>query len=344
MPPQTYTHESLGSADLTLNSILDLIVEGIWDWNGETGNVVRSPGWYRMLGYPVGVLLPDVFTWEEIIHPNEYADVMLHIEQYINGESDVYHIEYRCKKLDGSYLWIEDRARAVQRDSDGIVTRLIGSHHDIHDRKMAEEELERQTLLLQQGNQTLERLLAHKAEALEASNRQLQEQIVKVERISHTDALTRVANREKANLELTKEISRSQRYNHPLSLVFFDINDFKLINDNYGHNVGDQVLVELAKRVSLALRSIDSLARWGGDEFLIILPSSDLQQTSGVVLKLQSVIAATAFVNNIDLECSFGAVEYQQNETMVELFQRADHAMYEDKDPEAFSARKKITD
>lgn len=51
MPPKTYTHESLDSADLTLNSILDLIVEGIWDWHGETGKVVRSPSWYRMLGY-----------------------------------------------------------------------------------------------------------------------------------------------------------------------------------------------------------------------------------------------------------------------------------------------------
>nr|WP_320134943.1 hypothetical protein [uncultured Amphritea sp.] len=63
-----------------------------------------------------------------------------------------------------------------------------------------------------------------------------------------------------------------------------------------------------------------------------------------MVLKLQSVIAATTFVNNIHLECSFGAVEYQQNETMVELFQRVDHAMYEDKDRVAFTARKKITD
>lgn len=328
---KTYKHDTLDAADVTLNTILDLIVEGSWDWDAETGRVIRSPGWYRMLGYPVGVLSTDVFTWENIIHPDEYARVMLHIEQYIKGQSDSYHIEYRCKKSDGSYLWIEDRAQAVSRNKEGMVTRLIGAHHDIHARKTTEQALQTQMHLLQEGNKTLEKMLAHKAKELEAKNSQLQAQVVDVERLSHIDALTQVANREKVNIELAKEVARSQRYSHPLSLIFFDINNFKLINDAYGHDVGDEVLIVLAKAVALNLRSIDCLARWGGDEFLILLPDASLKQALGVASKLKAVIAATCFVNDIDLSCSFGVVEYQENETMSVLFQRADQSMYQDK-------------
>lgn len=331
MPYKTYEHDTVDDADLTLNTIIDLIVEGSWDWNAETGYVVRSPGWYRMLGYPVGTLLADVFTWEEIIHPDEYPQVMLHIEQYIRGQSDTYHIEYRCKKSDGSYLWIEDRAQAVTRNEEGIVTRLMGAHHDIHARKVAEQALQTQMRLLQEGNKTLEKLLAHKAKELEGKNNQLQAQVVNVERLSHTDVLTQIANREKVNIELAKEVARSQRYSHPLSLIFFDINHFKRINDTHGHNAGDEVLVVLAKTVAANLQSIDCLARWGGDEFLILLPCSDLEQALNVALKLRAVIGATRFVNDIDLSCSFGVVEYQTGETMDALFQRADQSMYQDK-------------
>ena len=331
MPYKTYEHKTLESSDMTLNTILDLVVEGTWDWDSETGNVVRSPNWYRMLGYPVGALLPDVFSWEKIIHPSDYPEVMSHIEQYISGESDIYHIEYRCKKCDGSYLWIEDRAQAVNSNEDGVATRLIGAHHDIHSRKIAEEQLQKQTHLLEEGNKTLEKLLAHKAEELESKNIQLHEQVAEVERLSHTDALTQVANREKLDIELSKEIMRSKRYDHPLSLIFFDVNNFKAINDTHGHKAGDEVLTALAKTVSENLRSIDCIARWGGDEFLIILPDSDLHQASQVALKLKEVISQTDFNKNVAITCSFGVVEYEKDESMDDFFHRADQSMYQHK-------------
>ncbi|MDO6564648.1 diguanylate cyclase [Amphritea sp. 1_MG-2023] len=317
---------------MTLNTILDLIVEGTWDWDSATGTVIRSPSWYRMLGYPIGELLPDVFTWEKSIHCDDYARVMAHIEQYIKGEIDTYCIQYRCQKQDGSYLWIEDRAQAVSRNSEGVATRLIGAHHNIHAHKVIEQQLQQQTRLLEEGNQTLEKLLARKAEELELKNKQLEEQVATVEKLSQTDVLTQVANREKVNVEMVKEIARSERYNHPLSLMFIDINNFKFINDTHGHKVGDAVLVTLAKVIAANLRSIDCLARWGGDEFLIILPSSDIHQASDVAAKLNDVIANTHFSDNIELSCSFGVVEYQQNETVDDFFHRVDQAMYQDKE------------
>lgn len=74
---KTYQHSSAIAADITLNNIVDIIVEGVWDWNGKTKIVTRDPGWYRMLGYEVAILSADKFTWEKLIHPEVHPRVML---------------------------------------------------------------------------------------------------------------------------------------------------------------------------------------------------------------------------------------------------------------------------
>ncbi|MDX2422980.1 MAG: hypothetical protein QNK43_09930 [Amphritea sp.] len=99
MPPKTYTHESLDSADLTLNSILDLIVEGIWDWHGETGNVVHSPSWYRMLDYSVGGL----------------SDVVLKLQSVIAATTFVNNIHLECSFGAVEYQQNEAMAELFQR-------------------------------------------------------------------------------------------------------------------------------------------------------------------------------------------------------------------------------------
>jgi len=118
---KTYSHKSLEDADDTLNNILDIISEGTWDWNALTGHVERSPGWYRMLGYDIGLFSKNVFTWENIIHPDDYEAVMKHFELYTAGKIEKYEIEYRCKKSDDTYLWIIDRAKIVKFTSDGKI-------------------------------------------------------------------------------------------------------------------------------------------------------------------------------------------------------------------------------
>ena len=122
-----YRHESLEASEKTLWNILELIREGIWDWNVRSGEVYRSPGWYRMLGYEVGSLKDDVLTWENIIHPDDYLRVMAHFEAYIKGRSDRYCIEYRCKCRNGRYLWIEDKAKIIETSPEGKVLRVIGA-------------------------------------------------------------------------------------------------------------------------------------------------------------------------------------------------------------------------
>lgn len=324
----TYRYNNLQDSNDTLNFILDVIVEGTWDWHADTGHVDRSPGWYRMLGYEVGIFLKNVFTWENIIHPDDYERVMKHFELYISGKIDKYCIEYRCKKADGSYLWIIDRGKIVKYNEDGTVARMIGAHQNIHKQKMAQIELIKQNQFLQEGNNSLENLLKSKADELQLKNQQLEKKVEDIKSLSDTDSLTGIANRKKFEEELKKEISRSNRYGHPLSFVIFDTDYFKRINDTYGHKTGDKVLCDISSIVKNNIREIDFIARWGGDEFAIILPELELAQAIIVTNKLRELIYQLEITKDLFVTCSFGVTQYRQNDTIEELFQRADDSLY----------------
>ncbi len=325
---KTYQHLSLEKADLTLNSILNLVAEGIWDWNANTGHVVRSPGWYRMLGYDVGAFKEDVFTWESVIHPDDYQKVMSHFEAYILGKSKKYEIEYRCKKADDSYLWIVDRGNIINYNDDGSVARMIGAHQNIHHQKMAQLYFIEQNQLLKEGNVTLEKIISRKAQELQQKNVLLEKKISEIELISNTDTLTKVANRKMFEKALSKEVSRANRYNHALSLVIFDLDYFKEINDNFGHKIGDELLCKLSKLIINNIRDIDLLARWGGDEFVMILPEISQQEAHQTCEKLRLLISEQQLIKGIDISCSFGVSQYLFGETLDELFQRVDKLLF----------------
>src|SRR5262249_7450216 len=101
---------------------------------------------------------------------------------------------------------------------------------------------------------------------------QLEELTRTLDQRSTTDPLTGLYNRRKLNRELAMEMLRAQRYQTPLSLVLFDVDHFKAVNDQYGHLAGDAVLIELSRFVGLHIRKSDTLARWGGEEFMVLTP------------------------------------------------------------------------
>lgn len=327
-----YKHLTLKESEHTLNSILNIIVEGTWDWNANTGTVERSPGWYKMLGYEIGVFLKDVFTWENIIHPDDYNIVMKHFELYTTGKIDTYEIEYRCKKSDGSYLWIVDRGKIAEYNSDGSVARMIGAHHNIHLRKIAQSELITQNYLLKEGNFTLEKLLEEKNKELEEKNIELEKKMKEVEYLSITDTLTEIPNRRKLEYELEKEIARAKRYGQDLTFVIFDIDYFKNVNDKYGHSIGDNILHKLALIVKGKLRINDFIARWGGEEFALLLPETNLKESIEVSEKLRKYINQVEFEKDLFITCSFGISQYKKDESEEKLFNRADKALYQAKD------------
>ncbi len=329
---KTYRHHSTQEADETLNHLLDVIVEGTWDWDANTGHVDRSPGWYRMLGYEVGVFQKNVFTWENVIHPEDYDRVMKHFELYTSGKIDRYCIEYRCKKADGEYLWIVDRGKVVKYNADGSVARMIGAHLNIHEQKMAQNELIKKNQLLKEGNVSLEKIIRKKADELERKNQELEEKIKEVEYISNMDPLTEIANRKKFETELEKEISRSKRYGHPLSLVIFDIDFFKQVNDTLGHKTGDTVLQKLCQLVKQNIREVDFFARWGGEEFSIIFPGLAFESALSATEKLRMLVSDYQFGQNLSVTCSFGVSKYLKGDSVDVLFRRADEALYRAKE------------
>jgi diguanylate cyclase (GGDEF)-like protein len=141
-----------------------------------------------------------------------------------------------------------------------------------------------------------------------------------------TDALTGVMNRRALEGTLEREMSKASRYQRPLSLVLFDLDHFKTINDSYGHARGDVVLKTLTHLTELNLRLEDNLGRWGGEEFVLICSETTLEEAAEVAERLRLVIAEHPW--DMPVSASFGVAQWQAGETLARFFERADQALY----------------
>jgi diguanylate cyclase (GGDEF)-like protein len=144
------------------------------------------------------------------------------------------------------------------------------------------------------------------------------------------DPLTGLYNRRFAKGRLEAEASRSLRYARPLTVVSFDLNKFKEINDRYGHGAGDEALVEFAKRLTAAIRVSDVPVRMGGDEFLAILPECPVDAVQTMLNRL-STISISWEGKTIAVNYSAGWVAYEQGETPEQFLERADRTLYANK-------------
>jgi diguanylate cyclase len=146
-----------------------------------------------------------------------------------------------------------------------------------------------------------------------------------------TDSLTQLPNREAYVERAHHEFSRWQRYKHPLTLAVIDIDLFKRVNDNYGHQAGDKVLQVLGKAIAKRLRDIDLIARYGGEEFIILLPETDEQGAFDVLDKIRKAVAEISFKFKNDpltITLSIGLSQFRENDTVESVFARADKQLY----------------
>jgi len=146
-----------------------------------------------------------------------------------------------------------------------------------------------------------------------------------------TDSLTKVYNRAKYDEIMGRERERTKRYNRFLSLVMFDIDVFKKINDTYGHLNGDIVLKNIVALVKEEVRKIDYLIRWGGDEFILILPETNLEGAKGLAERIRNSIADQKFENMEGVTVSLGITQFSKDDTDDTLMKRADEALYKAK-------------
>jgi len=155
---------------------------------------------------------------------------------------------------------------------------------------------------------------------------------IQLKHTSETDKLTGLANRLKLDHFLIMETERSNRYNVPLSIILIDIDHFKMVNDDFGHQVGDIVLKEVAEILKNNIRVSDFVARWGGEEFIIVCTNSDQNSAFDLADKLRSLIERYAFSVIGCKTASFGVAQYNIEEKTTDLFKKVDDALYRAKD------------
>lgn len=175
---------------------------------------------------------------------------------------------------------------------------LVGREHWIHDRIQLEKRLK------------------------------LEELARKLDSRAATDPLTGLFNRGKFDRLIAAEIMRARRYQSPLALIMFDVDHFKKVNDTLGHQAGDAVLIELSRYIGTRLRATDILARWGGEEFVILCPGTDTAKACQLAEGLRAAIEALNFRKTGAVTCSFGVSAYEDDDTPERLVARADDALY----------------
>lgn len=149
-----------------------------------------------------------------------------------------------------------------------------------------------------------------------------------LEHIAYIDPLTSLSNRRRLYEMLMEQQGMAARYGQAFSAAIWDIDHFKRVNDQYGHDAGDRVLAQVAGIVRDQLRTTDHLGRWGGEEFLIILPQTGLASAHFVAERLCHVIGTSPVLEGDVVTASFGVAEYQSGESVAELLKRADEALY----------------
>lgn len=209
--------------------------DGIYDWDIKNNTVFYSKTWKKIIGYEESEL-PDTYeVLENLIHPEERKAVLNVRNKYLNREIDKYNIEYRFRKKDGSYIWIQDSALAMW-DNEGNPLRIIGTYTDIDGRKKREKI---------------------------------------IFNMAYYDSLTGLPNRryfEKILKNILAFNENSYKANKGI-VLFLDLDNFKNINDTLGHDVGDKLLKIIANKLKEVLRKEDIISRFGGDEFLILQPN-----------------------------------------------------------------------
>lgn len=196
------------------------------------------------------------------------------------------------------------------------------------------EHTQKEAIQRQKTQQQLDDLV-NKIKDMESESSELKSKLKIANNQALRDTLTGLPNRNAYNERLETELSRWKRYHTPLSLILWDIDHFKNINDNYGHKAGDKVLLLIAKQLSDHSRATDFISRFGGEEFTMLLPNTDSQSALIVANQLRQTIEKTGFNasgTSVAITISCGITEFMLNDTDETAFERADQALYQAKE------------
>jgi diguanylate cyclase (GGDEF)-like protein/PAS domain S-box-containing protein len=274
--------------------------DGIWDWNLRKNTTFFSERCGEILGFAPGEC--DVLSreeWLERAHPDDIEKVREEFNKHIDGESEYFIAEYRVLCNNGNYKWVLDRAQGLW-DKNYDLARVCGSLTDITERKEYES--------------------------------RLQDANVRLEELAMRDGLTGVYNRRAMEERLAMEYERVRRYKFSLSVIMVDVDHFKRYNDSFGHQQGDEVLREFAKILDRNTRDVDFVSRYGGEEFIILLPHTSLDGSKSVAERCINAIRSFDWPGR-SVTASFGvsSIDPEDNIDWENLLRLADEAMYASK-------------
>jgi diguanylate cyclase (GGDEF)-like protein/PAS domain S-box-containing protein len=273
--------------------VLESTSDGVWDWSLQTGSETYSRRLIEMFGFEVHELAQRPDELDRRTHPDDRAQMERDRKAHFDGLAPTYVNEHRVQCKDGSWKWVLTRGLVVMRDALGKPLRMIGTHTDITERKASEDLIRKQ---------------------------------------AYFDALTGLPNRRMLRDRLDQEIRKSKRDHTQLAILFIDLDHFKEINDTLGHDQGDSLLIEAARRLRECVRETDTVARMGGDEFTILL--TELAEDTDLQRVLKSILDAMALAfqlgnEQVFVSASVGITMYPLDATEADdLLKHADQALY----------------
>ncbi len=271
---------------------------GNWYWTVKSNTLICNDQKILTLGYSKEEI-PEKLGFEyftEKLHPDDYDRIMDNMRSHLYGKTPVYEVTYRIQTKDGDWKWFYDRGKVTVRSDSGKAEMVAGIVFDVTEQKRMEQ------LLADQNQQLLE--------------------------LSTVDFLTKIFNRRALYEKLEYEIGRAERYLYPFSILMMDIDFFKKVNDTYGHLTGDKILVQFAETIGEIIRKTDIFGRYGGEEFMLILPEIDKQGGIIVAEKIRKRIQDLTFADNLKITVSLGVAEYKHGLSIDDLVNAADLLLY----------------
>ncbi len=288
---QVRAREALQQSEERFRLLARVTNDALWDWDLQDNTLWWSEGFEALFGFRRDEIESTIESWTTRIHPDDAARVVDGVQAVIEGGGTTWSDEYRFLRKDGCYAHVLDRGYVI-RDAEGKPLRMIGGMTDLTQHKVAE---------------------------------------ARIEQLAFYDSLTGLPNRALLLDRLKQTLAAAARRGERVALLFLDLNRFKEINDTQGHATGDQVLLEVARRFQATLRQEETVARFGGDEFLVVAQGVDQAGAMHIAERLQDALAPQVNVGELafGVGASIGIAFYPDDGTSPEeLLKHTDIAMY----------------
>jgi diguanylate cyclase (GGDEF)-like protein/PAS domain S-box-containing protein len=270
---------------------------GTWEWDARTNLVETNSVFMTTLGYPHDECFHSIDWLRELTHPEDRQQCDRDIQDVLEGRRHMVRGHHRLRAKDGSWRWILGAGGVLERGADGIPARIFGVQFDITEQKVADEQRQQRISFL-----------------------------------AYHDALTGLANRLGLRSKLEEMLQASIRTGTSLAVLLIDLDRFKYVNDTLGHDVGDELLVEIARRLTDTVRACDVVARLGGDEFVLVLDGlPDEGHVNAAVQKLFRQLRGNFLLasRTVYTTCSIGISRFPKDGADAStLLKHADLAMY----------------